>query len=559
MIHSEPGSFLQLVEHAIKEYWDLDALTDYEGATLQYKDVARKIEKMHILFEEAGITKGDKIAVCGRNSSQWAAAFLAVLTYGAVAVPILHEFTPEQIYNIIAHSESKLLFVGDQVWPDLDADKMPTLDGIIGLQDFGLIVSRSERLTNALERLNEFFGRKFPKNFRKEHVSYRRDESEELALINYTSGTTSQSKGVMIPYRALWGNMDFAESVLKSSIHRSSRVVSILPMAHMYGMAFEFLYEFISGTHIFFLTKNPSPTIIFQAFSRIKPDLIVSVPLILEKALRRAILPKLQTPKMKLLVRMPYIKDKVVTAIGNKLTEAFGGKFYEIIVGGAALNRDIEEFLKRIHFRYTIGYGLTECAPIITYADYKLIPLGSCGRAVKHMEVRIDSPDPLAIPGEILCRGINVMLGYYKNPEATAATIDKDGWMHTGDLGLMDEYGYVYIKGRSKNMLLGSSGQNIYPEEVEGKLNMLPYVEESVMIQKGNRFYALVYPSEDLVKKDGLSSLQLAEIMEQNRRELNSDLPNYSQLSGIKIVKQEFAKTPKRSIKRYLYADYDIS
>ncbi len=559
MDNNQIGSFLEQVEFAIKEYWDLDALTDYEGATLQYKDVARKIEKMHIIFKEAGVEKGDKIAVCGRNSSQWAAAFLSVLTYGAVAVPILHEFTPEQIYNIISHSESKLFFVGDQVWPDLDADKMPTLEGIFGLQDFSLIVSRSERITNARERLNELFGKKFPKNFRKEHVAYRRDEPEELAMINYTSGTTSLSKGVMIPYRAVWSNMDFANSALKLAIHRGSKVVSILPMAHMYGMAFEFLYEFISGTHIFFLTKNPSPTIIFQAFSRIKPDLIVSVPLILEKALRRAILPKLQSPKMKLLVRMPYIKEKVAAAIGKQLTDAFGGNFYEAIIGGAALNHDIEEFLRRIRFRYTIGYGLTECAPIITYADWKMIPSGSCGRPVKHMEVRIDSPDPQNIPGEIVCKGTNVMLGYYKNPEATAATIDKDGWLHTGDLGLMDEYGYVYIKGRSKNMLLGSSGQNIYPEEVEGKLNMLPYVEESIMIQKGNRFYALVYPSEELVKKDGLTRIQLAEIMEQNRREINSELPNYSQLSGIKIVDEEFEKTPKRSIKRYKYADYDVN
>lgn len=553
------GSFLEQVEYAIKEYWDLDAFSDYEAATLQYKDVARKIEKLHIIFSEAGIQKGDRIAVCGRNSSQWAAAFISILTYGAVAVPILHEFKPEQIYNILEHSETRMFFVGDQVWPDLEPDKMPQVEGIFGLHDFSLLVSRSERITNARERLNELFGKKFPKNFRKEHVSYRRDEPEELAMINYTSGTTSMSKGVMIPYRAVWSNMDFAHSALSVCVHRGSKVVSILPMAHMYGMTFEFLYEFISGTHIFFLTKNPSPTIIFKAFSRIKPDLIVSVPLILEKALRKAILPKLQTPKMKLLVRMPYIKEKVVNAICSQLTNAFGGKFYEIIVGGAALNRDIEEFLKRIGFHYTIGYGLTECAPIITYADWKMIPVGSCGRPVKHMQVKIDSSDPLNIPGEILCKGPNVMLGYYKNPEATAATLDKDGWMHTGDLGLMDEYGYVYIKGRSKNMLLGSSGQNIYPEEVEGKLNMLRYVEESVMIQKGNRFYGLVYPSMELVKNDGISRTELAEIMEQNRRELNSELPGYSQLSGIKIVDEEFAKTPKRSIKRYLYADYDVN
>lgn len=555
----EIGSFLDLVERAIVDYWDYDALTDYEGATLQYKDVARKIEKLHIIFEQAQIQKGDKIAICGRNSSQWAAAFLGVLTYGAVAVPILHEFTPEQIYNIINHSESKLFFVGDQVWPSLDEKFMPELEGIFGLQDYSLLVSRSDMISEARDHLNEFFGRKFPRNFRKEHVTYRRDDPEEMAMINYTSGTTSQSKGVMIPYRALWSNMDFASGALGLCVKKGSKVVSILPMAHMYGMVFEFLYEFISGAHVFFLTKNPSPTIIFKAFGTIKPDLIVSVPLIIEKALRRAVLPKLQTPKMKMLIRLPYIKEKVAVAVGTQLTEAFGGKFYEVIIGGAGLNRDIEEFLRRIHFHYTVGYGVTECAPIITYADWAMIPVGSCGRPARHMEVKIDSPDPKNTVGEVLCRGINVMLGYYKNPEATKAVIDKDGWFHTGDLGIMDEYGYLYIKGRSKNMLLGSSGQNIYPEEVEGKLNMLPYVEESVMIQKGNRFYALVYPSQELVKAGGLTSLQLAEIMEQNRRELNSELPGYSQLSGIKIVDQEFAKTPKRSIKRYLYADYDIS
>lgn len=559
MERDQIGSFLQLVEQAIKDYWDLDALTDYEGATLQYKDVARKIEKLHIIFREAGIQKGDKIAICGRNSSQWAAAFLGVLTYGGVAVPILHDFTPEQIYNIVAHSESRLLFVGDQVWPSLDAQRMPGLEGIFGLTDYSLLVSREDRITNARERLNELFGKKYPKNFRREHVTYRRDEPEELAMISYTSGTTSQSKGVMIPYRALWSNMDFANGALKLCIHKGSRVVSILPMAHMYGMSFEFLYEFISGTHVFYLTRNPSPTIIFKAFSRIKPDLIVSVPLILEKALRRAVLPKMQTPKMKMLTRVPYVKEKVAASVCAQLTEAFGGRFYEVLVGGAPLNRDIEEFLRRIRFHYTVGYGLTECAPIISYADWAMVPLGSCGRTARHMEVRIDSPDPAHVVGEILCRGINVMLGYYKNPEATAAVMDKDGWLHTGDLGLMDEYGYLYIKGRSKNMLLGSSGQNIYPEEVEGKLNVLPYVEESVMIQRGNRFYALVYPSPELVERDGLTPAQLDEIMEQNRRELNSELPSYSQIVRIKVMDKEFEKTPKRSIKRYIYANYDVN
>lgn len=553
------GSFIELLEKAIKEYWDMDALTDYDGATLQYKDVARKIEKLHILFAEAGIEKGDKIAICGRNSSQWAAAYLSILTYGAVAVPILQEFKPEQVYNIVNHSESKLLFVGDLVWPTIDPNGMPGIEGIFGLPDYSLLVSRSERLTSARERLNEMFGHKYPKNFRKEHVSYRRDETEELAMINYTSGTTSNSKGVMIPYRALWSNMDFAAGALHMCVHKGSKLVSILPMGHMYGMALEFLFEFISGTHVFFLMRNPSPTVIFNAFARIKPDFIAAVPLILEKALRYAILPQLQTPKMRMLMRLPYVKERLSDIICKRLKKSFGGNFYEIMIGGAPLNKDIEEFLRRIHFPYAIVYGATECAPVICYADYSVLPKGSCGRAVKHMEVKIDSPDPQHVVGEILCRGVNVMLGYYKNPEATALTIDKDGWYHTGDLGIIDEYGYIYIKGRSKNMLLGSSGQNIYPEEVEGKLNMLPLVEESVMIQKGNRFYALAYLNATAVAERKLTHAQLNQVMEQNRRTLNSMLPSYSQISGIKIVDKEFEKTPKKSIKRFLYADYDIN
>lgn len=553
------GSFIELIETAIKEYWDLDALTDYDGATLQYKDVARKIEKLHILFSEAHVKKGDKIAICGRNSSQWAAAYLGILTYGAVAVPILQEFKPEQIYNIVNHSESKLLFVGDLIWPTIDANEMPDLEGIFGLPDYSLLVSRAETLTSARERLNEMFGHKFPKNFRKEHVSYRRDETEELAMINYTSGTTSNSKGVMIPYRALWSNMDFARSALHMCVHKGSKLVSILPMAHMYGMALEFLFEFISGAHVFFLMKNPSPTVIFNAFAKIKPDFIAAVPLILEKALRYSILPQLQTPQMRMLMRLPYVREKICNIICNKMKKAFGGKFYEIMIGGAPLNKDIEELLHRIHFPYAIVYGATECAPVICYADYSVLPKGSCGRVVKHMEVKIDSPDPQHVVGEILCRGINVMLGYYKNPEATALAIDKDGWYHTGDLAVIDEFGYIYIKGRSKNMLLGSSGQNIYPEEIEGKLNMLPLVEESVIIQKGNKFYALVYPNQEGVKERKLTLAQLKQVMEQNRRTLNGTLPMYSQISGIKIVDKEFEKTPKRSIKRFLYANYDVN
>lgn len=555
MEHGKAGSFLALVERAVREYWDCDALTDYDGVTLQYKDVARKIEKLHILFGEAGVEKGDRIAICGRNSSQWAAACLSVLTYGAVCVPVLADFKPEQIYNIVNHSESKLLFVGDLVWPSVSESEMPGLEGIFGLADYSLLASRSATLASARERLNELFGRRFPKNFRREHVAYRRDEAEELAMINYTSGTTSSPKGVMIPYRALWGNMDFAGSALHMCVRKGSRLVSLLPMAHMYGLALEFLFEFISGAHVFFLMKNPSPTVIFDAFARIRPDFIAAVPLILEKALRHSVLPQLRTPEMRMLFRLPYIRDRIGGLICRKMKKAFGGRFYEIMIGGAPLNKGIEELLRRVRFPYAVVYGATECAPVITYADYSVLPEGSCGRAARHMEVRIASPDPQREAGEILCRGVNVMLGYYKNPEATAQAIDGDGWFHTGDLGITDEYGYIYIRGRLKNMLLTSSGQNVYPEEIESKLNSLPYVEESLVIQKGNRLYALVYPGGQPAKGRRLSPAELGQVMEQNRRTLNNALPAYSQISGIKTVYREFEKTAKQSIKRFLYAN----
>jgi len=555
----EYQDFVGLIEKSIKENWDRNAFTDYQGSTLQFHDVARKIEKLHILFENAGIKPGDNIALCGRNSSAWASAFLAILTYGAVAVPILHEFKAPQVHDIVNHSDAKLLFVGDQVWPTIKADEMPKLEGIINIPDYSLLISRSESLTEARETLNKKFGEKYPKYFRAEHVKYKAaDDPNRLAILNYTSGTTSNSKGVLIPYGALWSNMDFAEKALGHIIKPGSKIISILPMAHMYGMSFEFLYEVLSGTHIYFLTRLPSPKIIFQAFAEVKPDLIISVPLIIEKIIRKAVLPQLQTPSMKLLLRLPVISDKICQRIREKLYNAFGGNFYEIIIGGAAFNSEIEQLLHKIGFNYTVGYGATECAPIISYADWKELPLGSCGRIVPHMEIKIDSPDPENIVGEIMVRGANVMLGYYKNPEATAAVIDSDGWFHTGDLGVLDADGFLYIRGRSKNMLLGSSGQNIYPEEIEDKLNTLPYVSESIVIQKGEKLYGLVYPDFEEAQKDGLDDEMLAAQMEQNRKELNSIVNNYEQLSGIKIFQEEFEKTPKRSIKRFLYADAEI-
>lgn len=547
-------SFLAFIEESIKKNWDLDALTDYKGATLQYKDLARKIEKMHILLEESGIQPGDKVAICGRNCAHWGVAFLAILTYGAVAVPILHEFKPDNVHNITNHSGARLMFVGDVVWEGLNEAEMPNLEGIILMNDFTLLVCRSKQLEYAREHLNELFGRKYPKNFRKEHVHYRRDLPDELAVINYTSGTTSFSKGVMLAYRTLWSNTLFAFEVL--ALHPGSKVVSMLPMAHMYGLAFEFLYEIACGCHVYFLTRVPSPKIIFQAFAEIKPNIVIAVPLIIEKIIKKNVLPMLETLKMKILLKVPIVSDKIKATVREHMIQAFGGNFYEIIIGGAAFNQEVESLLRSIDFPYTVGYGMTECGPIICYEDWHKFRPGSCGKAAPRMEVIIDSPDPQHVVGEILTRGENVMLGYYKNPEATAQAIDKDGWLHTGDLGIMDEAGNVTIKGRSKNMLLGPSGQNIYPEEIEDKLNNMPFVAESIVIQlKDNKLAGLVYPDFDEAYKQGLSNSDLEKVMEENRLALNAELPAYSQLSRMKIYPEEFEKTPKKSIKRFLYQE----
>ncbi|WP_440424575.1 AMP-binding protein [Prevotella sp.] len=547
-------SYNELIEKSIVSNWEKDALTDFKGATLQYHDVARKIEKLHIIFESSGVQKGDKIALCGRNSSSWAVAFLATLTYGAVAVPILHEFTADQIHNIVNHSEAKLLFVGDYVATVIDQTKMPHLEGIIYLPDYSLVISRTDKLTYAREHLNELFGKKYPKYFRKEHVNYYKEQSpDELALINYTSGTTGFSKGVMVPYRALWSNYDFAMTVLGKIIKKGDNVISILPMAHMYGMAFEFMFEFIFGCHVFYLTRVPSPAIIAAAFAEVKPAIIIAVPLVIEKIIRKKVFPKIQNNRMRFLLNMPVVNKKVNQKICDQVVKAFGGNFYEIIVGGAAFNQEVEQFLKRIGFPYTVGYGATECAPIICYADYHDFAPGSCGKPVVHMEVKIDSPDPENVPGEILARGLNVMLGYYKNEEATAQTLDSEGWYHTGDLGTMDADGNVYIKGRSKNMLLGANGQNIYPEEIEDRLNSMAMVNECVVVQRGEKLVGLVYPDFDEAATMRLNESDLEGIMEQNRQELNSTQPAYCKLAAIEIVKEEFEKTPKKSIKRYLY------
>ena len=552
-VHIMEQSFIAYIENSIKSNWDLDALTDYKGATLQYKDVARKIEKIHILLEESGIKKGDKIAICGKNSSHWGVSFLGILTYGAVAVPILHEFKEDNIQNIVNHSEAKLLFAGDVVWENLNERAMPLLEGIILMNDFSVLVSRSKKLTNAREHLNELFGKKYPKNFRIEHIEYHKDKPEELALINYTSGTTSYSKGVMLPYRSLWSNTKFAFEML--DLGPGDKTISMLPMAHMYGMAFEFLYEFSAGCQIFFLTRMPTPKVIFQAFADIRPNLVVAVPLIIEKIIKKSVLPKLETPSMKLLMKLPIINDKIRAGIRKKVIEAFGGNFIQVIVGGAAFNKEVEDFLRSINFPYTVGYGMTECGPIICYEGWEKFAAGSCGKQVPRMEVKVLSEDPQNIVGEIVCKGDNMMLGYYKNDEATAEAIDKDGWLHTGDLGLIDAEGNVFIKGRSKNMLLGASGQNIYPEEIEDKLNNLPYVAESLVVQQNDRLVGLVYPDFNDMFANGLKPEDAERIMEENRVVLNEMLPKYCQLSKMKVYPEEFEKTPKKSIKRFLYQE----
>jgi long-chain acyl-CoA synthetase len=547
-------SFNSLIEQSIISHWDSDALTDYKGITLQYKDVARKIEKLHILFENSGVEHGDKIAICGRNCASWAVVFLATLTYGAVAVPVLHEFTADQIHNIVNHSEAKLLFVGDVVATVIDPTKMLSLEGIVYIPDYSLVVSRTDKLTYAREHLNELFGKKYPKAFRQQHISYYKEKDpSELALINYTSGTTGFSKGVMLPYRALWSNIDFAKGVLGKTIKKGDNTISILPMAHMYGMSFEFLFEFLHGCHVFYLTRVPSPAIIAQAFKDVKPAIVIAVPLVIEKIIRKKVFPQIQNTKVKLLMKMPGVGKKVKKRICEQVYQAFGGNLYEVIIGGAALNQEIESFLKDIDFPFTVGYGATECAPIITYSDWHdFVPM-SCGREVVHMEVKIDSENPETVPGEILARGLNVMLGYYKNDEATAQTIDKDGWYHTGDLGLMDKGGNVFIKGRSKNMLLGPNGQNIYPEEIEDKLNSMTFAMESVVVQRDGKLVGLVHPDFDEVQAMGLSRDDLQSLMEENRVQVNANLPVYCKIAAIEIHDEEFEKTPKKSIKRYLY------
>lgn len=546
-------SFNAYIEKSIKNHWNLNALTDYKGETLQYQDVARKIEKLHILFENGGIAKGDKIALCARNSSHWAVAYFAILTYGAVVVPVQSEFTPEQIYNIVNHSESKLLFVGDTIAANITIETMPIVEAIVYLPDFSLRACKSEKLTFAREHLNELFGKKYPKYFRKEHVAYHLDESKELAIINYTSGTTGFSKGVMLPYRALWGNLDFMMHDLAPHVPAGSNILSILPMAHMYGQMFELVLSFCVGAHNYILTRQPSPSLIIEALAEVKPAIVSSVPLTIDKIIRKRIFPQVQNSRIKLLSSMPVIGKKVKNSLCQMVRDLLGGNIYEVIVGGASLNKEIEDFLTDIGFPITVVYGATEAAPVITFTDKSQFASGSCGLPLSHLEVKIDSTDPQNVPGEIVARGINIMQGYYKNEEATRQVLDEEGWYHTGDLATMAADGHIYIRGRIKNMLLGSNGQNVFPEEIEDKLNSMALVNESLVVQKGDKLVGLVFPDQDEVASLDLSTEELEGIMEQNRRDLNALLPSYCHLSAIKLHDSEFEKTPKKSIKRFLY------
>lgn len=541
----------QYISDAVRENWENLALTDFDGSSFQYRDVARKIAKLHILFDHIGIKSGDKIALCGRNSAQWAIAFLASVTYGAVAVPILHDFKADNIHHLVNHSEARLLFTDAAVWENLDPDAVSNLEGVLLISDYSLLLSRNPKLDTTRHHLNQLFGEKYPERFTPDDISYFIPESDRLAVINYTSGSTGLSKGVMLSYGNLWSNLQFCIDGLKF-LDPGDGLVCMLPLAHMFGLMVELLHPFAKGCHISFLTRTPSPHVIMNAFERVKPKLIVTVPLIIEKIIRTKVFPMLEKPLMKVLLNLPIIDGKLLSQIKSKLTDVFGGNLQEIIIGGAGLNADVEKFLRRIHFPFTVGYGMTECGPLIAYSPWNIQRPASCGQIVDRMSMRIDSPDPEKQPGVLWVKGDNVMQGYFKNPEATESTI-VDGWLNTGDICTADADGFLYIRGRDKNMILGPSGQNIYPEEIEMQLNAMPYVSESLIIERDGKLIALIYPDVDNAKRQQLGDKELADIMQQNIKALNPSLPAYSQIADLKIMTEEFEKTPKRSIKRYLY------
>ncbi len=546
------NSLNALFEASFKKYWDFKALTNFKGDTIYYRDLARRIQMVHLEFERCGLRRGDKVAVCGRNQINWAVALLATLTYGAVAVPILHEFKPGNIQHLVNHSDARIFFVGEQVWEGLSASEMPNLEAIIGLNDFDILYTADGVITQEREQIMELYKQKFPHDLKASDIKYYKDSPDELALINYTSGTTGFSKGVMLPYRSLLSNVLFAYDVLPG-VGNGASVVSLLPSAHMYGLMFELLYEVSNGAHVYFLTRIPSPRVISEAFSTVKPKIIIAVPMIIEKIYKQKLLPLLNRPSIKVMLRMPFIDHKIKKRIHDELVQAFGGEFMEVIIGGAPFNHEVEPFLKSLDFPFTVGYGLTECGPIATYAPWYTRPLYSCGKAAPRMSIRIDSSKPDSVPGEIQLKGDNVMMGYYKNPEASAQVMTPDGWFRTGDVGVMDAQGFLYIKGRSKNMILGPNGQNIYPEEIEGSINNMSYVNESLVIMENDQLVALVYPDFEKAAADGLPDSAMDATMEAMRSQINMELPKYSQIAKVRIVPEEFEKTPKRSIKRFLY------
>ena len=542
----------KIFEAAFKKHWDRPAISNYQGVTLHYRDVARRIEKLHIMFEECGLKKGDKVALCSRNQANWAVAFLASMTYGAVPVPLLHEFKSSNIHHLVNHSEAKILFVDDVIWEGLTETEMPDVHAIIQVNTFKLLYAAEDSIKSAREHLNELFGRKFPNAFTPESINYYEDSAEELAIINYTSGTSGFSKGVMIPYRAIFSNMEFAKKVLPGMDH-TRNIVSMLPSAHMYGLMFELLYELSVGAHVHFLSRVPSPKIIMQAMSEVKPYLVIAVPLVIEKIYKSKVKPILEKEGVRVLMKLPVLSQMVMNKIREELVNAFGGEFYQVIIGGAAFNKEVEAFFKKIGFPVTVGYGMTECAPIITYDDWNVEKLYSCGKAAPNLEIRIDSSDPANVPGEILVRGANVFLGYFKNDDATGSVFTDDGWFKTGDMGVIDEDGCLFIKGRTKCMILGPSGQNIYPEEVETVINSQPYVVDSLVVEDNGGLTALIYPDFAQGAKDGMNQDVFIKFMEDTLPELNKELPNYAKLKKIEIMSEDFERTPKKSIKRYLY------
>lgn len=548
----EFSSVNKLYEKAFKENWDRPAISNYQGVTLHYRDVARRIEKLHIVFEECGLQKGDKVALCSRNQANWAVAFLAAMTYGAVPVPLLHEFKSSNVHHLVNHSEAKILFVDDVVWEGLNESEMPDLAAIIQVNTFKLLLARDERITHAREHLNEMFGKKYPEAFTKDTLNYYEDSADELAVINYTSGTSGFSKGVMIPYRAIYSNIEFAKGVLPN-LDCTKSVVSMLPSAHMYGLMFEVLYELSVGAHVHFLSRVPSPKIIMQALAEVKPYIVIAVPLVIEKIYKSKVKPVLEKEGIRFLMKLPVLNQVVMNKIRTELVNAFGGQFEEVIIGGAAFNKEVEAFFKKINFPFTVGYGMTECAPIITYDDWKDEKLYSCGKVAPNLEIKVDSSDPRNIPGEVLVKGENVFLGYYKNQEATESALTHDGWFHTGDMGIIDEDGSLFLKGRSKCMILGPSGQNIYPEEVETVINSRPYVVESLVVEDNGGLTALIYPDFGLGAKDGMSQEAFVKYLEDSLPELNKELPNYARIKKIEVMSEDFERTPKKSIKRYLY------